>query len=212
MQFLMSVPLNKYLHDLREQIRSRIPLKIVLLSIGNPGKQFKGTRHNVGHDVADAVSTRLGGLDHEINLGSATLAPLKNYPNIYFARSLVYMNVSGLAARAVQNKFSKNTANVTWIVVHDDLSLDVPEVKFKLPSTSVGGHNGLKDLAWLGPFARLRIGIDAPSAMDSMTVSNHVLGRFTNVEKKRLEQCYDAATAIVHRLAEASTPRPATKR
>lgn len=191
----MKLPINKFLHELRSAVKADGKTRILFFSIGNPRPRWDHTRHSVGHLVSSAVIDRMGGID-----GHA-FGPLKQAPNLWFAQSGEMMNLSG---RALQHVLWNLGSPKPWqvVVIHDDMDLDVGEVKFKLPSSAFGGHNGLRDIvSRCGPVSRIRVGIGAPSSMDSKSVTSHVLGKFRPIEARALRHSFDSAADIVAMVA-----------
>lgn len=195
----MKVPINKFLHELSVS-RNKDKIKLVFLSIGNPAQKYANTRHNAGHEVLQAAVRYLGGASSN-STGNATIGEFSNYRNVYFAESSTFMNESGKALRDVLNKVKGEEIKI--IIVHDDMALEPGEVKFKLASKAAGGHNGLKDIVKYGEFPRLRVGIGAPPAMDSRSVTKFVLGKFRPIEKKAFDEGIPETVAIIKQIASA---------
>lgn len=196
----MKLPINKFLHELSVS-RNKDKIKLVFLSIGNPAQKYANTRHNAGHEVLQAAVRDLGGLSSTGSTSNATIGELSNYRNVYFAESATFMNESGKALRDVVNKIKGEEIKI--IIVHDDMALEPGEVKFKLASKAAGGHNGLKDIVKYGEFARLRVGIGAPPAMDSRSVSKYVLGKFRPIEKRAFDEGIPESVALIKQIASA---------
>lgn len=195
----MKIPINKFLHELSVS-RNKDKIKLVFLSIGNPPAQYTGTRHNAGHEVLQAAVRDLGGSSGTTSTRSAVIGEFGNYSNVYFAESSVFMNESGKALRDVLNKVKGEDIKI--IIVHDDMTLPPGEAKFKLASKAAGGHNGLKDIVKHGEFARLRVGIGEPPAMDSKTVAKFVLSKFRPIEKRAFEEGIPESVAIIKQIAD----------
>jgi PTH1 family peptidyl-tRNA hydrolase len=153
----------------------------LIVGLGNPGERYAGTRHNVGFEVADALSTRwqlpkakrkFGGLitDGRIAPGASRVAIL--LPQ-------TFMNESGAAAGPARGSFGLPVERV--VAIHDEIDLPFGEVRSKLGG-GVAGHNGLKSLdRGLGSreFWRVRVGVGRPDSTDPEIVSRYVLGRFS---------------------------------
>jgi len=153
----------------------------LIVGLGNPGKQYEDTRHNVGFKVIDVLSTRLNipldkmkfnGLFGMGNIGGEKVLLLK---------PLTYMNLSGESVRPIMDYYDIEIENL--IVVYDELDLPVGKIRIRTKG-SAGGHNGMKSIiAHTGTqnFNRIRIGVDRPKA--GMPITNYVLGPFSNEEK-----------------------------
>lgn len=188
----------------------------LLVGLGNPGSRYEGTRHNVGAEVAVALSRqwelprakkRFRGLisDGRIAPGGARVAVL--VPQ-------TFMNESGDSAGPARGSLRLPLDRV--VALHDEIDLPFGEVKVKLGG-GTAGHNGLKSLArGLGSpdFWRVRIGVGRPETTDPETVSSYVLGRFREDRGDvagLIERAADEAERLVERLA-APESTPSTDR
>ena len=152
----------------------------LVVGLGNPGSRYAGTRHNVGFEVAAALSarwelpkakSRFGGL-----VTSGRIRP--GGPRVAILLPQTFMNESGNAAGPARGSFGVPLDRV--IALHDEIDLPFGEIRAKLGG-GVAGHNGLKSLErGLGSrdFRRVRIGVGRPDSTDPEIVSRHVLGRF----------------------------------
>ena len=165
----------------------------VILGLGNPGREFTGTRHNVGHRCIDLIARRQG-LQFQRRLRVAVAQGTIGETPVVLAKSRTFMNVSGLAARYLVDRFRVRPPALT--VIYDDM--DLPVGKFRIrPRGSSGGHKGMESIiARLGTqeFPRIRIGIGRPSETGDGV--DHVLGRFTASEEEIIRE-------VVQRTAEA---------
>ena len=153
----------------------------LIVGLGNPGKNYENTRHNIGFLVIDkflnnvTYKEKFNGFYHETNFEGE---------KIIFLKPQTYMNNSGDCV----GKFVKyyNIKSEDIMVIHDDLDIDLGVCKFKINSSS-GGHNGIKSIiSHLGSqnFFRMKLGIKTDKKDD---VIDFVLGKYT---KKELEH-YD---------------------
>lgn len=179
----MKLPINKYI----TQINQAPPRKLLLLSIGNPSPKFDLTKHSAGHVALDYFVKELGGLAESGMYwdSSVELSPLRNFPNVYMAKSHEFMNNSGKAARAAQKKLG----DCSMIVMHDDIDTAAGVVKFKLASRQMGAHGGLSSICRLGnPFERIRLGIGSPKTRENGAVANYVLSKFTPQDRDLFQE------------------------
>lgn len=146
----------------------------LVVGLGNPGKEYDLTRHNVGFMVLDHYlgdvrwSLKFNGLYYQTNVGGE---------KIIFLKPQSYMNLSGGVVRKFVDYFDIDVNDV--LIVHDDLDLPIGKIRVKFNS-SAGGHNGIKDIiSNLGSssFGRLKIGISRNSSLDT---KDYVLGRFSS--------------------------------
>jgi PTH1 family peptidyl-tRNA hydrolase len=152
-------------------------LDLLVAGLGNPGREYAATRHNVGWLVVDEVVRRHGGSWRskfsgqlaEVRLEARRLALLK--PE-------TYMNESGRSIAAAARFFKVEPASL--LVVHDDVDLEEGRLQARLGG-GLAGHNGLRSIARdLGSqdFLRLRMGVGRPGRGDRRTVADYVLAPF----------------------------------
>jgi PTH1 family peptidyl-tRNA hydrolase len=164
----------------------------LVVGLGNPGRRYEGTRHNIGFLVADRVAGRLGAAFAETRAWSGWLA---RADDLFILKPATYMNLSGESVGAVARFHKIDPAGV--LVVFDDVALPSGRLRLR-PRGSAGGHNGLQSVIdHLGTEAvpRLRVGIGA--AADAGALTGHVLGRFSPGEREAMEAAVDRAADAV---------------
>lgn len=158
----------------------------LIVGLGNPGKQYEKTRHNIGFEVIDKLSGRLGiPLDQSKFKGLYGIGHSQG-EKILLLKPLTYMNLSGESIRAVMDYYNINLEDI--IVIYDDLDLPVGKIRLRQKG-SAGGHNGIKStILHVGSqeFNRIRVGIDRPK--NGQSITDYVLGRFTKEEMEVLEE------------------------
>lgn len=166
-----------------------------IVGLGNPGKQYEHTRHNIGFEVIETLSANLHiPLDQSKFKGLYGIGVHKG-EKVLLLKPLTYMNLSGESIRACLDYYQIDLEDL--LVVYDDLDLPVGKIRLRQKG-SPGGHNGIKStVAHLGTqqFNRIRIGIDRPQT--GMSIPDYVLGRFLKEEhaltleavKKGAEAC-----------------------
>lgn len=164
----------------------------MIVGLGNPGRQYEGTRHNVGFMLLDEIA-KAEGVEfkseprwqcHRAKLGDGTL----------LVKPQTFMNLSGRAVRQVVAFFKWEPEKI--LVVYDDVALPLGHLRFR-EKGSAGGHNGIKSLIeHLGSdgFPRLKMGIGEAGG-GGMT--GHVLGKFTLEEREGLENMLATAREAV---------------
>jgi PTH1 family peptidyl-tRNA hydrolase len=171
----------------------------LILGLGNPGRRYQFTRHNIGFMVLEKIAAQW-----EVDLKQKSFDALWNRGkiagiNVLLAMPQTYMNLSGNAARKLLAYFKMDISNL--IVIHDDLDLPFGKLRLKTGGGNAG-HKGLKSIVTcLGSadFMRVRLGIGKPS--DESRIEDYVLERFESKEAAELQQIIqlaaDAATDIV---------------
>ena len=183
-------------------------LDLLVVGLGNPGREYERTRHNVGWLVLDELARRHGGSWRskfsgslaELRLGDAKLALLK--PE-------TFMNESGRSVGAAARFFKVEPEQV--LVVHDDVDLEPGRLQARAGG-GLAGHNGLRSLAQhLGSqdFRRLRVGVGRPGRGDHRSVADYVLAPFeAEDDAEVLVSCgADAVEAIVNDGLDAAQQR-----
>jgi PTH1 family peptidyl-tRNA hydrolase len=169
-----------------------MPTKLII-GLGNPGKDYDRTRHNVGFDVID----RFAGL-HGIQVKKRDCRALMGdgrvgAARVYLMKPQTYMNLSGESAALFLRQ--KPLAHADIMVVSDDIALPVGKLRFR-PGGSAGGHNGLKSLiAHLHSqdFPRLKIGVGAPRNAEVQI--DFVLSPFSKQERAEIDEAVELAVA-----------------
>ena len=134
---------------------------MLIVGLGNPGKQYEHTRHNVGFQVIDTLATVLNAPAWR-RRGEAFITKISRQPMLLLAKPQTYVNRSGHAVADLLKFYRLPTEAL--LVLTDDLSLSVGQLRLR-PSGSSGGHNGLRSIEeslGTNAFARLRIGIGHP--------------------------------------------------
>lgn len=173
-------------------------LDALIVGLGNPGRQYSRTRHNIGFMVVDRIAERTGaswrgkydGRFTETKLGDARVALLE--PE-------TFMNLSGRSVSAAARFYKLEPQDV--IVVYDDIELEFDKVRAKAGG-GLKGHNGLRSMAEsLGTpdFLRVRCGVGRPRRGDPRSVADYVLGAFYEDEDPAdlIERAADCAEAIL---------------
>jgi PTH1 family peptidyl-tRNA hydrolase len=167
-------------------------LKLVV-GLGNPGRRYAGTRHNVGFDVADLLAERHR-LEWESAPADALIAKWRAASTL-LAKPLTFMNLSGEAIGELMRFYKIELPDV--FVVVDETNLQLGRLRAR-PSGSAGGHNGLKSvIASLGTeeFARMRIGVGRGDARRDL--ADHVLAKFDPEERTEVAEAVGRAADAV---------------
>lgn len=165
-----------------------------VFGLGNPDKEYDKTRHNIGFDVIDELARQMGvevkTKRHKALCGIGNIGGEK----VILVKPQTYMNLSGESVRAVMDFYKLDPEN-DIIVISDDINLATGRIRIRAQG-SAGGHNGLKSIinhAGTQKFKRVRVGVGANEG----NLVNHVLGKFSKVERVLAEQgIKDAASAV----------------
>lgn len=172
----------------------------IIAGLGNPGKRYENTRHNVGFDAIDELVDRYripgSGVSHKAMVGKGIMEGQK----VLLAKPLTYMNLSGEAIRGLVDYYKINP-ETELLVIYDDISLEPGNIRIRKKG-SAGGHNGIKSIiAQLGTqnFQRIRIGVgEKPKNWD---LADYVLGTFGKEDRPLVEEALgnaaEAAAMIV---------------
>ena len=186
----------------------------LLVCLGNPGKDYEGTRHNIGFMAIDALADKYDINMIECKHKSLIGKGMINGTKVILVKPLTYMNLSGEAIRAV-SEYYKIDETEELLVIYDDISLDLGQIRIRKKG-SAGGHNGLKSIiANLGhdTFRRIKIGVGGkPEGYD---LADYVLGHFNGEEiavmKDSLERTQRAVNLILEGKVDAAMNEYNTK-
>ncbi|MCO5315635.1 MAG: aminoacyl-tRNA hydrolase [Solirubrobacterales bacterium] len=176
---------------------------VMVVGLGNPGREYEKSRHNVGFMVVERLIDRW-----ELPRSKEKYRGLVNEgrtrpggPRVILLRPLTYMNESGRSAGPAAG--SRRIPPGRVIAVHDEIDLGFGEIRSR-EGGGLAGHNGLKSLkAGFGTpdFWRVRVGVDRPDSTDPERVSGYVLGKFSE-PRDRVESLIDAAADETERVIE----------
>lgn len=166
----------------------------IVIGLGNPGREYEKTRHNIGFAVVDRFARSLDSVSLRSRFRAAVLEGFSGINRFVVARPQTYMNLSGVAVREVVNWYKIDLEDL--LIVYDEMDLPLGQLRLRAEG-SAGGHNGMKSIIGeLGTdqFARLRVGIGRGRS----TSTAHVLSRFTPGEAEVMERAIaNAVEAIV---------------
>lgn len=158
----------------------------MIIGLGNPGKQYEKTRHNVGFQVIDELAERLGAPSMQSKFNGMYTTLHHSAGKVMLVKPLTYMNLSGECVRPLMDYFDVDAEDI--VVLYDDLDFAPGEIRLRQRG-SAGGHNGMKSLiAHLGTdrFKRIRLGIGRP--VGGMKVVDYVLAPFGKEEKPVIDE------------------------
>ncbi|RKJ30218.1 aminoacyl-tRNA hydrolase [Butyricicoccus sp. 1XD8-22] len=167
----------------------------LIVGLGNPGKQYEHTRHNIGFECIDALAEKWNAPLNQSKFNGLYATIHRPEGKVMLLKPLTYMNLSGECVRPIMDYFDIEIEDM--IVIYDDLDLDVGKLRLRQKG-SAGGHNGIKSLIHhLGTqeFNRIRVGISRPPA--GMKVPDYVLSKFTKEEDPIIEEAVEKTVKAV---------------
>lgn len=168
----------------------------IIAGLGNPGREYKNTRHNIGFDVIDILADKnnidVSTIKHKALVGKGMIGGEK----VILVKPQTYMNLSGESLIDVC-QYYKIDVETELIVIYDDIALDVGAIRVR-KSGSAGGHNGMKNIIQnlsTDKFMRIRMGVgEKPKGYD---LADYVLGHFTAAERDLMDKgAIDAVNAL----------------
>lgn len=157
----------------------------LIAGLGNPGTEYKSTRHNAGFlvldEIAEAFSISFDKRKFDVIFGRGSIESF----DVVLAKPQAYMNRSGMPLRKLATFFKISSKDM--LIIHDDIDLTLGRIKIKAKGGH-GGHKGIQsivDAFGNGDFGRIRIGVGRSALL---SVTDHVLGRFNSEELKVLDR------------------------
>lgn len=175
----------------------------LIVGLGNPGKEYQNTRHNMGFMVIDEIAKRLEVFKWKERDGALYFDCYLDLAHVIFMKPQKYINLSGDVIIEFIKYFDIKTEDI--LVVSDDLDLPVGSIKLKEKGSS-GGHNGLKNIEknlGTNEYRRIKIGISNNKQIDT---KDYVLSKLNQTEKRHFKPAIDMAADAV--LESLHTPFP----
>ena len=166
----------------------------LIVGLGNPGKEYEKTRHNIGFMIIDKFASKLGVEINKDKFNGLYCDTMINGEKVILLKPQSYINLSGEVIRKYVDFFKINIEDI--LIIHDDLDLPVGTYRVKQQGSS-GGHNGLKNIELhLGTqeYKRVKIGISNNKLMDT---KDYVLGKLSKEETEEIEKVRDIVLDII---------------
>jgi PTH1 family peptidyl-tRNA hydrolase len=177
----------------------------LIVGLGNPGKKYTGTRHNVGYMVLDLLSRKWGiEIDKQRFDGLVGIGRTGS-EQVLLLKPETFMNRSGQAVRAAMDFYKLEPKDL--VVIYDDMALPVGQLRIRQQG-SAGGHNGLTDVlshAGTEQVGRIRVGIGNPPPM--IDAVDHVLGQFRTDERANVDEAIRFAADAVDVILSEGWPK-----
>ena len=186
----------------RPDVASHLPVyslgltkTLLIVGLGNPGKEYNGTRHNVGFAALDELASKQSfepwtiKKDLKCQLTSQTIGDSR----VILIKPTTFMNLGGEAVQAVSHFYKIPVAQI--IAVHDELDIPFGQIRTRIGGSSAG-HNGIKSVSQhMGEsYGRVRVGVQAETPMDT---SDFVLAAFSKEEQSHMAELLKETTAIL---------------
>lgn len=169
--------------------------KALIVGLGNPGKSYEGTRHNIGFAVVEQMARKYNlAFRKQLRFKGSVAEGQVGSASVILLMPLTFMNLSGEAVALVMRYLQIDLSRL--LVIADDVDLPVGQLRMRINSSS-GGHNGLKDIEQhlqTNSFARLRFGVGDREEGD---LASHVLGRFSQEEEKLVPGVLERAVQAI---------------
>lgn len=161
----------------------------LIVGLGNPGREYEDTRHNVGFMAIDRLADKYNALFKlDKNLKGLIASVNINGEKVILLKPITFMNLSGESVKPVMSYYKINVNDI--IVINDDLDMPVGKIRYRAKG-SAGGHNGLKSIIAnlkTEEFQRIKIGIDRSKIIP---VVDWVLGKFSTEDTNVLEASFN---------------------
>lgn len=167
----------------------------LIVGLGNPGKEYENTRHNIGFIFIDNFAKKYNVSIDKEKFNGLYKETVINNEKVLLLKPLSYMNLSGEVVKKYVDYFKINIEDI--LIINDDLDMDLGKIRLR-PNGSSGGHNGLKNIALnlkTENFKRLKIGISNNKNIDT---KDYVLGKFSNEEKEKLDSIKDKINNLLY--------------
>lgn len=161
----------------------------LIVGLGNPGKPYENTKHNIGFNVIDELAKEWGVTLNLSKFKGQYVTVHRPEGKVMLVKPLTYMNLSGECIGPLMDYFAIDIEDI--IVVYDDLDLETGKLRLRQKG-SAGGHNGIKSLIQqLGTqqFNRIRVGVNRPPA--GMKVADYVLSKFSKEEQPIVDEAVE---------------------
>lgn len=166
----------------------------MIVGLGNPGKEFENTRHNIGFMIIDEYSKQYNINNFKTKYNGLFSKIYRNGEYYILLKPLSFMNQSGTVVVKFANYFKIKPEDI--LIIHDDLDLPVGKIKIKSKGSS-GGHNGIKSIIEnlkTEEFSRFKVGISHNKGIDT---KDYVLGKFNQKELEILSKIFNFSSNII---------------
>ena len=166
----------------------------LIVGLGNPGKEYQNTRHNIGFYFIDSIADSLN-LKFKEKFNGLYVKTILNQEEIMFLKPLSYMNLSGEVVKKYADYFKISSEDI--LVIQDDIDMELAKIKLKANGTG-GGHHGIKNIVLnlkSEEFKRLKIGVGKDK---QISIKDYVLSKFNDLEKEQLTKLKPIVLDIIY--------------
>ena len=182
------------------------PVEFIIAGLGNPGREYEGTRHNAGSLAVDRLADRLGAQVARVRFKGVTGAASLGGRSVLLLKPGTFMNLSGQSVREAM-AFYKVPPKKT-LIIFDDINLPPGRLRVRRKGSD-GGHNGMKNIIYLtgsDQFPRIKLGVGQKPHPD-YDLADWVLSRFSQGDLKELDQALDHACAAAELIVRGDIDR-----
>lgn len=166
----------------------------IIVGLGNPGKEYENTFHNMGYKAIDALADKMGKSIKKAECQALTCTFSRNSEKVVFAKPLTYMNLSGQSVKSLLQKYKATPEDL--VVIYDDIDIDRFSIRARA-SGSAGTHNGMKSIVenlQTDKFKRIRVGIGREGAYN---LADYVLSTIKSEDREQFKALFiDLAGAL----------------
>jgi len=173
----------------------------IIAGLGNPGKEYAGTRHNVGFDTIDFLAEKYNVNLNKLKFNSVYGEININGEKVMLVKPVTYMNRSGIAIAEIVKYYKVPIENL--IIIYDDIDIPAGTLRIR-PHGSSGTHNGMKSIIYQlenDKFPRIRIGIGRNPDMD---LADYVLQRFSKDDREKINSIIKSASEAAEEIVTKS--------
>lgn len=173
----------------------------LVVGLGNPGDKYDGTRHNIGFEAIDYISSKYNIDVTRVKFKGVIGEGFIGGEKVILLKPTTYMNLSGESVREAMSFYKLTEEDI--VIIYDDISLEVGKIRIR-EKGSAGGHNGIKSIISninTDVFPRIKIGVGQPTG----DLVSHVLGRFSKEETEDLKEVVEVSSKAVEIIMKSGT-------
>ncbi|MDU5109816.1 MAG: aminoacyl-tRNA hydrolase [Clostridium sp.] len=173
----------------------------LVVGLGNPGDKYDGTRHNIGFEAIDYISSKYNIDVTRVKFKGVIGEGFIGGEKVILLKPTTYMNLSGESVREAMSFYKLTEEDI--VIIYDDISLEVGKIRIR-EKGSAGGHNGIKSIISninTDVFPRIKIGVGQPTG----DLVSHVLGRFSKEESEDLKEVIEVSSKAVEIIMKSGT-------